>query len=392
MEPPAVVVSSGVQGLAVTRGLGERGVPVVVLHWTDNDLAAASRYAVEAVRIPQPEAEGPAFVDRLLGLADRHSGAVVIPTADEAVKDIAMRKRELERHYIVACPEWEIACRFIDKRYTYELAAEVGVSAPATWVPEGTRDLERIDDLVAYPCLVKPRQSHLYAPVFKEKVTVVRTLDELRAAYKAAAEAGLEVLVQEIIPGPDSYGVNYNAYRANGEVWADCTARKLRLSPPRFGVPMVVCSAAVPEVVQPGRAMLAALGIEGFTCTEFKFDPRDGVYKLLEVNGRHNFSAMLAIRCGLNFPWISYRHLTTGKPPERMRTTTGVYWIHESSSVATAVSWNGDAEGYSLRELVRTWSRPHVLAVYDRNDSRPFRKGIAGFARRAASRALNLDR
>jgi D-aspartate ligase len=228
MEPPAIVISSGVQGLAVTRGLGERGVPVVVLHWTDDDLASVSRYALEAVRVPQPEHEGRAFVDRLLELTDRFRGAVVVPTADEAVKDISMRKRELERHYVVACPGWEVARRFIDKRYTYELAAEVGVPAPTTWVPEAPGDLEDIDNRVSYPCLVKPRQSHLYAPLFKEKVTVVRTPEEMRAAYDAAVGAGLEILVQEIVPGPDPCGVNYNSYRVDGEVWAECTARTLR--------------------------------------------------------------------------------------------------------------------------------------------------------------------
>ena len=47
--PPAIVISKGAQGLAVTRGLGERGVRVIVLHWTDHDVARLSRYASEAV-------------------------------------------------------------------------------------------------------------------------------------------------------------------------------------------------------------------------------------------------------------------------------------------------------------------------------------------------------
>ena len=65
--PPAIVASAGRQGLAVTRGLGERGAPVVVLHWDDDDLAAASRYATRTIRVPRPELDGRAFVDRVLG-------------------------------------------------------------------------------------------------------------------------------------------------------------------------------------------------------------------------------------------------------------------------------------------------------------------------------------
>ena len=34
--------------------------------------------------------------------------------------------------------------------------------------------------------------------------------------------------------------------------------------------------------------------LEGFACTEFKYDARDRTFKLLEVNGRHNLSSLLS--------------------------------------------------------------------------------------------------
>jgi hypothetical protein len=95
-------------------------------------------------------------------------------------------------------------------------------------------------------------------------VTVAANPRELREAHARASAAGLKVLVQELIPGPDHLGVNYNAFRARGTVHAECTARKVRLTPPRFGMPSVVLSDDVPEVVEPARAMLGALDLEGF--------------------------------------------------------------------------------------------------------------------------------
>ena len=52
----------------------------------------------------------------------------------------------------------------------------------------------------------------------------------------------------------------------------------------------MVLSEHVPEVIEPGRKILQAMGFYGYACTEFKRDPRDGSHKLMEVNGRHNLS------------------------------------------------------------------------------------------------------
>ena len=82
-----------------------------------------------------------------------------------------------------------------------------------------------------------------------------------------------------------------------------------------FGSPRVAISERIPDVVEPGRRILAAMEFRGFACIEFKLDRRDGVYKLMDVNGRHNLSGMLAVRSGLNFPLRQYRHLAEGIVP-----------------------------------------------------------------------------
>ena len=385
-----IVASAGRQGLAVTRGLGERGVPVVVAHWDDDDLASTSRYAAEAIRVPVPEIDGGAFVESVLSLAGRLSGAVLVPTTDGAVKDFAQRREELERHFVVDCPTWEVAERFIDKRHTYDLAAELGIAIPGTLVPESPKDLEAYASKLEFPCLVKPRESHLWSARLGGKFTVVNSLEEMRESYAAARDAGLEVMIQELIPGPDRHAVNYNAYRSSSGVLAECTARKIRQGPPRSGLPRVVLSAEVPEIVEPGRLLLEGLGFEGFACTEFKFDPRDGRYKLLEVNGRHNLSSLLSIRSGLNFPWISYRYLVASESPPPVRTRTGLYWIDEWLELSFNRTRAGrDSAGW--RQIVRPWVRSHVFAVFDRNDLGPFRlvaRDILRDAARVAKRGM----
>jgi predicted ATP-grasp superfamily ATP-dependent carboligase len=363
---------------------------VVVAHWDDDDLAASSRHAAATVRVPQPDAGDGAFVESLLALADDYPGAVLIPTTDGAVKDMAMSKATLERHFLVDCPAWDVAELFIDKRHTYDIAADLGIALPRTLVPDGAGDLEALASELRFPCLVKPRESHLWAARFGGKYTLVDSLEEMRASYAVASEAGLEVVIQELIVGRDRNGVNYNAFRTADGVVADCTARKIRQGPPRSGLPRVVISAEVPEVVEPAKRLLEALGVEGFACVEFRRDDRDGTYKLLEVNGRHNLSSLLSIRCGLNFPWIAYRHIVAGEIPEPVRARSGLYWIDEWLELAFNRSRAG-RDSDTWRQILRPWVRDHVFAVFDRSDPGPSRllaRQILGDARRVAAQTV----
>jgi predicted ATP-grasp superfamily ATP-dependent carboligase len=150
---------------------------------------------------------------------------------------------------------------------------------------------------------------------------------------------------------------------------------KVRGGPPAVGSPRVAQSRWVPDAIAPGRALLEAMRFSGYACTEFKRDPRDGALKLMEVNGRHNLSTALAVHCGVDFPWIQYRHLVHGvlpRPPrEAARFEEGVYWIDLLRDVGYSLT-RRRAERYPLSEYVRPYLRRHVYAIPQWRDPLPF--------------------
>ncbi len=182
----------------------------------------------------------------------------------------------------------------------------------------------------------------------------------------------MEVVLQELIPGGDALGVNYNAYFWQGEPLVEFTAQKVRSAPPELGSPCVARSARVPEVLEYGRAILKAMDFYGYACTEFKLDPRDGVYKLMEVNGRHNLSTQLAVSCGLNFPWLHYRHLTDGILPESSEYRLDLNWIDGTRDAAYALRYLRRER--SLSKFLQPYFEPHVFAVLDWSDPLPILK------------------
>jgi len=380
-----MVMAGGVAGLAVVRALESVGVPVIVLYHDVHDVGRASRYATASIRVPHPEHAETEFVDQMLAVGPVHTGALLLPTSDEAVKTLGRHKRALERHYVVGCVNWEVSERFIDKRHTYELAERLGVPAPRTVVPGSVDGLEAARDVLQFPCLVKPRESHRYVEVFGRKMVKVDSHAEMIEAVREADEAGLDVLIQEFIPGGDDAGVNYNAYFQDGRPLAACTAQKLRLSPPEMGRPRVLISRHVPDVAELATALISEMGVEGFSCTEFKWDRRDATYELMEINGRPNHSTALSVRCGVNFPAIIYRHLIQGELPTESSYETGVYWIDEVADVARSFS-SRRTERYPWRDYLRPYVRPRVLATFDRRDPAPLVARCVGIGARALKR------
>jgi predicted ATP-grasp superfamily ATP-dependent carboligase len=379
---PALVISSFTMGLGVIRALGAGGVPVVVVKYDLGDMGHVSRHVREVVPAPHPATQEEAFVARLLELAPRYDRGLLVPASDASLVAISRHRAALEEHYVVAATGWDVTQRFIEKRETYALAEAAGVPAPKTTVPQSLEDAERYAEAALYPCLVKPSQGHLYKARFGTKMVRADDRDALVRAYREAADAGLEVMLQELIPGPDRNGANYNSYMWDGQPLVEFTARKLRGSPPELGSPRVARSELIPEVIEPGRAILRAMNFEGFSCTEFKRDERDGVWKLMEVNGRANLSGSLAVRCGVNFPLLQYRHLMDGELPKVERFETGVYWIDLIRDMGCNVRFR---EGYPLRELLEPYRRRHVFAIWDPSDPKPFLVRFANLARSAFS-------
>jgi hypothetical protein len=112
-------------------------------------------------------------------------------------------------------------------------------------------------------------------------------------------------LLQEFVPG-DGYGIF--ALFSDGKPRAWFAHRRLRDvvatgsgSAFRESIPLDARMKTYAE------RLLTALRWHGVAMVEFKVDSRDGVPKLMEVNGRFWNSLPLAIAAGMDFPFLLYR-------------------------------------------------------------------------------------
>ncbi len=371
---PAVVLSSHTSGLGTIRALGKKGVPIIALYYEKNDMGFVSKYVNEKIIVPHPEKEEVKFISSLIEIGKRIGKSILLPADDETLSSVSRNKRLLEKYFLVAATDWHITQKFIDKKFTYQLAEKLHIPIPKTLVPRSEDELAEYGKKVMYPCIIKPTHSHTYFEEFKRKMQEVYSYKEMLKAYKEAAKHNIEVMVQELIPGEDDNGVNYNSYFANGEVIAEFIAEKVRLSPPKYGVPCVVKSSVdIPEVSGPAKKFIKALGFNGYSCMEFKKDSRDNIYKLMELNGRSNRSASLAIECGINFQWIIYNHVVNNILPETKDYKKDVFWIDEIRDILTT-SGRFLTGKYSMKNFLAPYKEHKIYSIYDSDDIKPFIK------------------
>jgi predicted ATP-grasp superfamily ATP-dependent carboligase len=200
---------------------------------------------------------------------------------------------------------------------------------------------------------------------------MIHSADELARALERLANYSGDLMLCEFIPGPDTCGANYNSFCIDGRPVQEFTAQKVRLRPTAIGFPTVVHSRRIPPVLDAGRRMIAALGYNGFSCMEFKLDLRDGIYKLMEVNGRHNYSGCLASACGIDFPWLSYlAACDVTLPVAAHNEIPEIFWIDEERDMRAALPAFSSSIG-----AARSWLEPyrgaHVYAVLSRSDLMP---------------------
>jgi len=330
------------------------------------------------------------FLDYLLLLARSHPKSLLIPTSDETLTAVARGKERLAEHFDVACMEFSRVDLALDKRKTARCASKHHIPAPRTFSPETTRELKECAEAIGYPCLVKPTSSYAHFKTFGRKMTKVHGTTELVAVWRECAEASVDVVLQEFIPGPDTGGVNYNAYFRNEDPIAECTARKIRLNPPALGFPTAVISQHNPVVIDLGRRVLRSFEFSGFSCIEFKFDDRDGQYKLMEINARPNMSGALSVACGVDFPYVTYEDVSRNTVFSIGRYEEGIYWIDTLPDLRAGMRYV--TRRGALPQLIAPYRADHVHAVLDLDDWQPFAAGLLRHAQMRLGRARSEDR
>jgi D-aspartate ligase len=333
----AVVVGGDFQGLGIVRSLGRRGVPVCVVD-DEHSISRFSRYANQAVRVPDLR-DDEHIVKTLLDIGQRLGlrGWVLYPTREELVAAFARHRSVLAGLYRVPTPEWRTVRWAWDKRNTYRLARKLAIPTPRTWYPKSIGELSSLKPYL--PLVIKPAIKEHFIYATKAKAWRADSEEELTARFQQAAKlvsAG-EVMLQELIPGDGRQQFSFCAFFKQGRPLGSMTAQRRRQHPPEFGrASTFVETIELPLLETLATRFLKAINYYGLAEVEFKQDPRDGEYKLLDVNARTWGYHTLGGRAGVDFPYLLFAD-QIGEQRPVCRAQVGLKWVRLITDVPTGV-------------------------------------------------------
>jgi D-aspartate ligase len=373
VHPPvgAVVIGGDYQGLGIVRSLGRQGVPVCVLD-DEYSISRYSRYCKSFVSLATLRDQRKA-VDSLLEIGKRLGleGWVLYPTREELVAAFSHRRAELAEVFRVPTPDWESVKWAWDKRNTYRLAQELDIPTPVTHYPETIDQLAQLDSLTP-PFAIKPAIKEHFFYATKAKAWRANSHAELRTLFHKASElAGpAEIMVQELIPGGGMQQFSYCAFFRNGEAVGKMVVRRRRQHPLEFGrASTYVETVDVPVLEELSERFLRAIDYYGLVEVEYKLDPRDSQYKLLDVNARTWGYHSLGAGAGVDFSYMLYCD-QVGLPVPVGRGRPGVAWVRTTTDLPAAMLsiLSGDTD---LKSYFRSLMNCQVEAVFSTRDPLP---------------------
>jgi D-aspartate ligase len=370
-QPGALIIGGDHPGLGIVRSLGSRGIPVCVV---DDQLSVSrfSRYATRVVRVKDLR-DSRQTVDNLLNIGKRFGleNWVLFPTRDETVVAISRHRSELAEFFRVPTPDWETVRWAWNKANTYALAEKLNIPCPRTFNPRIEAELNSLE--ANLPLAIKPAVKENFFYATGAKAWRATTMDELRQVYRRATRLipADEILVQQIIPGDGSHQVSYCAFVHDGTAHTSLVARRARQHPREFGraATYVETIESLPLIEELSLRFLKSINYYGLVEVEFKRDPRDGEYKLLDVNARSWGFHSLGLPAGVDFSYALFAHqIGEAVPPGRAR--PGIGWLRLVTDLPTAFSDILHRE-ITIADYFTSLRKTRIESVFSRRDPLP---------------------
>jgi predicted ATP-grasp superfamily ATP-dependent carboligase len=245
--------------------------------------------------------------------------AFLIACSDNWMSAVATLPQNLRARFLTCSSPPHAIETFLNKWSFAQLLTRISIPRPHTKLLASMEDLEQLEPCEFSTAFLKPLNSLDFTKVHGVKGLFFSSKS---AAIQHARKFGFPVMLQEFISGPATAHYFIDGFvDRHGKTRAGFTRQRIRMYSRLFG--NSTCTASVPpERVLPAIESLDVifghLKYRGIFNAEFKFDERDGQFKLLEINARPWIYVEFAARAGVNVCLMAYRD-ALGLPIEDVR-------------------------------------------------------------------------
>jgi predicted ATP-grasp superfamily ATP-dependent carboligase len=372
----AIVIGGTHNALGIIRNLGQYGIDVYCVISDPQQFAHLSRYCKGYEVVPALEGSREIMGQWLHGVSQNARYPVYVhPTSDLSVLTLAHVLPQLPRCVASIPPVDAIETCTIKRRF-YKSLAEHELPHPTTFYSDEVT-VEEIIPQLRFPVYVKPSISQIFVQTFQRKGFLAHNTQELQAYLQLVKQYDIDVMVQEIIPGPVTTEYIIRGYfnklsQLMGlHVTQELRSRPFSVSSAFISVPISHVADIYPHIVH----YLTTLQYRGPFVAEVKRDTRDEIFKVIEINARTGGGNANAPFCGFNHVLLGYQEAIGESISPLPSYTLNIYSMDVLSDILTfylllrqrRLSWSA---------FLQTYLATHNDWLYQRDDLAPFFKQL----------------
>ena len=382
----SLVLGGYVNGYSIIKELYEKDLRDIALFSYGKSLAT---YSNKINHFQSIDKSAIGLKNAILKLKKECDYIVIFPTDDLQLENLHAIYNELKEFCFIPF-NYDNVLQSLDKFVQYSFCEKYNIPYPKTQNIETIKDITKIETMM-FPVLIKPnKRDDATTDVFRS--LFLETLEEYRNNIEKLEyfiNKNITFLASEFIPGDDTNIYAYVGYRnKKGKILNEWIGKKLTQYPDNFGV-FSSGSNEAPEIVkEQGRKLLEIMDLQGINEPEFKYDSRDGKYKLMEINLRSMMWHRVGNLSGVNIQYSQYLDvLGEDVPKQNQNQKDIVHFVYMKHEILNLIFRKGYWTHFKYNVF---GNQKREFAVYDKSDIRPFLFDIISLIRGVVGQCLRI--
>ena len=279
------------QILPVLHGLSQLGCNITTFCESKLDNGYASKYVSKKILISEPDRE--AYYKRVLDELKTNKYDVLLALSDALMDMMTQHENEIKQHVKFPFASREVFMMAYNKQFTMEACMNEHIPCPITKYEGET--LDEIVSKIGFPLIAKPRMAcgSMGLKIVKDR----KQLDSLIADGTIELD---KYVIQEFIPQTGKQ-INVHLFMDDdGNLKSGIVTEKTRWYPVDGGASCLCRTIHNDAVLADCEKLLKSINWRSYCEIELIEDPRDGQYKIMEINGRASASIKIMDLAGVN--------------------------------------------------------------------------------------------
>lgn len=336
--------------------------------------------------------EDPTFIETMRKIVKNRPATdcqyVLVPCGDGYAELVSKHREELSKDFICTAIDHDLFTQIANKVTFYDICETYDLPYPKTLIitEEMVKNNESVKVPFDFPVALKPADSVMYLDADfegRKKAFTIKDQAEFDTILGRVYNAGYtaEMICQDFIPGDDSNMRVLNAYvDKDSHVRMMCLGHPLLEdpTPDAIGNYVVIAPDYNESIYKRIQAFLEKINYTGFANFDMKYDPRDGEYKLFEMNLRQGRSSFYVTLNGYNLSRYIVQDRIENRPFEKTIYGDGdMVWMGVPKKIFTTYVKESEAKTKAM-EMIKQgkWG----TTVFYKKDSNPKRFALMKYS------------